>query len=148
MQNGEKWALFQKNTRAACAKSRKRCLSNKDTPAVPGRKRQTETQRGKKNRKKLYYYEICTIICGETGRSWYFFDAQARENLVKTERPHLSVCAGGNWVYPVRGHTAAGKRLLPVWRGQTPAQFQSMSQLYFHGDSIRIRLFYRRKTVR
>ena len=148
MQNGEKTTLFQRGTGVVCAKSRKGCLSKRDTLFLTRRAGQAEIPGRGKNRKKLYYYEINTIYGGEIGEFLHFITRYRCKKTVNAERDAFLVCAGDKWVFLADGQPGAGKRLLPAGDGQTPVQFRSMLQLFFRWDSIKIRLFYRRETIR
>ena len=94
-----------------------------------------------KNRKKLYYYEINTIYGGKIGGFLHFITRYRCKKTVNAESTAFPVCAGDKWVFftvPVENDFAS-------LDGQTPVQFRSMLQLFFHQDSIKIRLFYWRK---
>ena len=114
MQNGEKTALFQRGTGVVCAKSRKGCLSKRDTPFLSCRAGQAKMLGKGKNRKKLYYYEINTIYGGEIGGFLHFITRYRCKKTVNAESTAFPVCAGDKWVFFTDGQPTGGKRFLPV----------------------------------
>jgi hypothetical protein len=114
VQNGEKTALFQRGTGVVCAKSRKGCLSKRDTPFLSCRAGQAKMPGKGKNRKKLYYYEINTIYGGKIERIQYYFTTYRCKKTVNAERDVFLVCTGDKWVFFAGGQLTGGKRFLPV----------------------------------